>query len=120
MGSVTAWEALQQIQPARSHLSHVVRVSPRGGLKLGVPARSVYSFLAPCGRVAAHVAASRKGQARLAGRGLKQRGRSYGAAIPILRTSLVAALVAGVLAAGGCSSSPRCPAGASCPSIAPR
>ncbi len=38
----------------------------------------------------------------------------------VLRTSLVAALVAGVLAAGGCSSSPRCPPGASCPAIAPR
>ena len=34
---------------------------------------------------------------------------------PVLRTSLVAALVAGVLAAGGCSSSPRCPPGAPCP-----
>jgi hypothetical protein len=33
---------------------------------------------------------------------------------------VVAALVAGVLAAGGCSPSPRCPPGASCPAIAPR
>lgn len=35
--------------------------------------------------------------------------------IPALRPSLVAALAAGVLAAGGCSSSPRCPPGAPCP-----
>jgi hypothetical protein len=48
------------------------------------------------------------------------RGGHTGAVIPILRTSLVAALVAGVLAAGGCSSSPRCPPGASCPAVAPR
>ncbi len=40
--------------------------------------------------------------------------------IPVLRTSLVAALVAGILAAGGCSSSPRCPPGASCPPIVPK
>ena len=40
--------------------------------------------------------------------------------IPILRTSLVVALAAGVLGVGGCSSSPRCPPGASCPAIAPR
>jgi hypothetical protein len=33
----------------------------------------------------------------------------------VLRASLVAASLAGVLAAGGCSSSPRCPPGASCP-----
>jgi hypothetical protein len=37
----------------------------------------------------------------------------------VVRASLVAAVLAGVLAAGGCSSSPRCPAGASCPSAAP-
>ena len=35
----------------------------------------------------------------------------------VLRTGLVAALVAGVLAAGGCSPSPRCPANAPCPAI---
>jgi hypothetical protein len=40
--------------------------------------------------------------------------------IPILRASLVAALVAGVLAAGACSPPPRCPPGASCPPIVPR
>ena len=33
----------------------------------------------------------------------------------VIRASLVAAVLAGVLAAGGCSSSPRCPADASCP-----
>jgi hypothetical protein len=38
-----------------------------------------------------------------------------GDVIPVLRTSLVTALVVGVLAAGGCSSAPRCPPGASCP-----
>jgi hypothetical protein len=38
----------------------------------------------------------------------------------VLRTSLLAALVAGVLAAGGCSSSPRCPPGASCPATVPK
>lgn len=43
-----------------------------------------------------------------------------GAVIPVLRTSLVAALVAGVFALGGCSSPPRCPLRVSCPAIAPR
>lgn len=36
--------------------------------------------------------------------------------IPVLRTSLVTAMVAGAIAAGGCSPAPRCPPGASCPS----
>jgi hypothetical protein len=35
------------------------------------------------------------------------------------RISLVAVLAAGVLAAVGCSSPPRCPPGASCPAVAP-
>lgn len=38
----------------------------------------------------------------------------------VLQVALVGALAVGVLAAGGCSSSPRCPPGASCPAIAPR
>lgn len=38
----------------------------------------------------------------------------------VLRAGLAGALAAGVLAAGGCCSSPRCPPGASCPAIAPR
>ena len=37
----------------------------------------------------------------------------------MVRASLVAAVLAGVLAAGGCSPAPRCPAGASCPAAAP-
>ena len=37
----------------------------------------------------------------------------------VVRASLVAAVLAGVLAAGGCSASPRCPAGASCPPVVP-
>jgi hypothetical protein len=37
----------------------------------------------------------------------------------VVRASLVAAVLAGMLAAGGCSSSPRCPTGASCPSAPP-
>jgi hypothetical protein len=40
--------------------------------------------------------------------------------IPILRGGLVAAVVVGVLAAGACSSPPRCLPGASCPPIVPR
>jgi|SRR5262249_28735541 len=40
--------------------------------------------------------------------------------MPLLRASLVAALAVGVLAAGGCSSDPRCPPDASCPATAPR
>src|SRR5262245_24664741 len=39
--------------------------------------------------------------------------------MPGLRASLTTALVAGALAAGGCSSPPRCPPGASCPPSAP-
>jgi hypothetical protein len=42
-----------------------------------------------------------------------------GGVMVVVRTGLVAAVLAGVLAAGGCSSSPRCPADASCPSAAP-
>ena len=42
-----------------------------------------------------------------------------GGVMRVARASLVAALLAGVLAAGGCSPAPRCPAGASCPSAAP-
>jgi hypothetical protein len=51
-----------------------------------------------------------------------QRGAAphTGAVMLVLRTSLVAALVAGVLAAGGCSSSQRCPPGASCPATVPK
>jgi len=37
----------------------------------------------------------------------------------VVRASLAAAVLAGVLAAGGCSPAPRCPAGASCPATAP-
>jgi hypothetical protein len=37
----------------------------------------------------------------------------------VVRASLVAVVLAGVLAAGGCSSSPRCPGGASCPAVVP-
>jgi hypothetical protein len=37
-----------------------------------------------------------------------------------MRIGLVTALAAGVLAAGGCASDPRCPPGASCPAIVPR
>jgi len=37
----------------------------------------------------------------------------------LVRAGLVAAVLAGVLAAGGCSSSPRCPAGALCPAAVP-
>lgn len=37
-----------------------------------------------------------------------------------MRAGLVTALAAGVLAAGGCTSDPRCPPGASCPAIVPR
>jgi|HubBroStandDraft_3_1064219.scaffolds.fasta_scaffold161593_2 hypothetical protein len=43
-----------------------------------------------------------------------------GAVNPVLRTGLAVALVVGVFAVGGCSSSPRCPGGASCPATAPR
>jgi hypothetical protein len=39
--------------------------------------------------------------------------------MPVVRASLVAAVLAGVLAAGGCSPAPRCPAGASCPATVP-
>jgi hypothetical protein len=42
-------------------------------------------------------------------------GGQCGVGIAVLRTSLAAALVAGVFAAGGCSASPPCPPGASCP-----
>lgn len=35
--------------------------------------------------------------------------------ISVLRTSLVAAMAGGVIAAGGCSSATRCPPGAPCP-----
>ncbi len=38
----------------------------------------------------------------------------------MLRTSLSAALMAGVIAAGGCSSPPSCPPGAPCPATAPQ
>jgi hypothetical protein len=81
---------------------------------------SVYSGPAPCGGVAARVAASRRGQARFPGRGLNQQAGSYWRRDPDPRASLVAALVAGVLAAGACSSPPHCPPGASCPAIVPR
>lgn len=37
----------------------------------------------------------------------------------VIRPSLAAAVLTGVLAAGGCSSSPLCPAGASCPAAVP-
>lgn len=37
----------------------------------------------------------------------------------VVRAGLVAAVLTGVLGAGGCSPSPRCPAGASCPLAAP-
>lgn len=43
-----------------------------------------------------------------------------GPVIPALRTSLAAAVAAGVLAAGSCSSSAGCPPGAPCPASAPR
>ncbi len=39
-----------------------------------------------------------------------------GGVMGVVRAGLVAVVAAGVLAAGGCSSPPRCPAGASCPS----
>ena len=39
--------------------------------------------------------------------------------VMVIRAALAAAVLAGVLAAGGCAPSPRCPAGASCPSAAP-
>ena len=42
-----------------------------------------------------------------------------GEVIGAVRTSLVATVLAGVLAAGGCSSSPGCSAGTLCPSVAP-
>jgi hypothetical protein len=42
-----------------------------------------------------------------------------GGVMGVVRASLVAAVLAGVLAAGGCSPAPRCPAGASCPAAAP-
>jgi hypothetical protein len=42
-----------------------------------------------------------------------------GGVMGVVRASLVAAALAGVLAAGGCSPAPRCPAGASCPAAAP-
>ena len=45
---------------------------------------------------------------------------SYPAGVrAVIRASLVAAVLAGVVAAGGCSSAPRCPAGASCPAAVP-
>lgn len=37
-----------------------------------------------------------------------------------LRMAILALLVAGGFAAGGCSSPPRCPPGASCPAVVPR
>jgi hypothetical protein len=37
----------------------------------------------------------------------------------VVRASLAGALLAGVLAVGGCSSTRRCPAGAACPAAAP-
>jgi hypothetical protein len=40
--------------------------------------------------------------------------------ITALRASLAAALMSGLLAAGGCSPSPRCPPGAPCPMVMPR
>jgi hypothetical protein len=40
--------------------------------------------------------------------------------ITAVRASLAAALVSGLVVAGGCSSSPRCPPGASCPMVIPR
>jgi hypothetical protein len=40
--------------------------------------------------------------------------------ITTLRASLAAALMSGLVLAGGCSSSPRCPSGASCPMVMPR
>jgi hypothetical protein len=42
-----------------------------------------------------------------------------GGVMRVVRASLMAAVLTGVLAAGGCSSSPRCPVGASCPSAVP-
>lgn len=42
-----------------------------------------------------------------------------GGVMGVVRASLMAAMLAGVLAAGGCSPTPRCPAGASCPSALP-
>ena len=42
-----------------------------------------------------------------------------GRVVRVVRASLVAAVLAGVLAAGGCSPAPRCPAGASCPATVP-
>ena len=42
-----------------------------------------------------------------------------GGVMGMVRASLVAAVLAGVLAAGGCSPAPRCPAGASCPATVP-
>ena len=42
-----------------------------------------------------------------------------GGVMGVVRVSLVAAVLAGVLAAGGCSPAPRCPAGASCPATVP-
>lgn len=40
--------------------------------------------------------------------------------VAILRAGLVIALAVGILAAGGCGASPRCPPGASCPASGPR
>ena len=42
-----------------------------------------------------------------------------GSVMRAVRASLVTAVLAGALAAGGCSPAPRCPAGASCPAAAP-
>jgi hypothetical protein len=42
-----------------------------------------------------------------------------GGVMGVVRAGLVAAVLTGVLGAGGCSPSPRCPAGASCPSALP-
>jgi hypothetical protein len=42
-----------------------------------------------------------------------------GGVMEVVRAGLVAAMLAGVLAAGGCSPAPGCPAGASCPATLP-
>jgi hypothetical protein len=42
-----------------------------------------------------------------------------GGVMGVVRAGLAAAVLAGVLAAGGCSAAPRCPAGASCPAAVP-